>query len=260
MLMLYLILLAIAALGFVALTLIAISYYKPKPKRYSVSDHAHDKESEETTIAIHEPVLFAEPENTSTVNSVIDDEDATLASLGFSALDTVQEETHPTTLSTHAPAMTPVEPAEEPTLNQAIKPKVICTAEPIVFYLLASHNRPFTGYELLQALLSADLRFGEKRIFHRHEPVEGENRKILFSVASAIEPGIFDMANIGGFSCPGLCVFMAPQTLDDPASVFELMLETIQQLADDLDGELCNENREPLTDAEIEHHRGTISS
>ncbi len=251
MLTLYLILLAIAALGFIALTMIAISYYKPKPKKYTAS---HLSDAEETTIAIHEPVVLPQQSTAATTN----DEDTTLASLGFSALDVVQEEPHPATLAPAA-AAAPVTPIATHTISKPEK-TISAHAEPIVFYLLAAQDQQFTGYELLQALLSADLRFGDKRIFHRHDPIEGEHKKIQFSIASAVEPGIFDMANIGGFSCPGLCIFMAPDKVDDPIYTFDLMLETAQQLADDLNGELCNEYREPLTEEEIDEHRATITA
>lgn len=231
MLTLYLILLAIAALGFGALTLIALSYRKPTQKK--TTTHRME-DSDEITIAIDEPIntieeTYATQSHRSTTQP---SEDPTLADLGFSALDTIQEE--PNLMVT------------PPTIqSESIK------TEPIVFYLLAPTDRPFVGYELLQALLSANLRFGEKRIFHCYEPLEGDSHKILFSVASAVEPGIFDIANIGGFSCPGLCLFMAPDKVDNPADVLELMLDTAQQLAEDLDGQLCNEKREPLTDDEI---------
>jgi cell division protein ZipA len=235
MLTLYLILLAIAALGFIALTLIAVSYYKPKAKQYSVNNLAEEAtEEEKTIIAIHEPI----------VTTPVAEEDSTLASLGFSALDTIEEPKPVIPVTTEFN-----KPGPQPFIHKT---------HPVVLYLLAPRDHPFIGYELLQALLSAELRFGEKRIFHRYGPLEGGQQKILFSVASAVEPGIFDMANIGGFSCPGLCIFMAPEKVADPATTFELMLETAIQLADDLGGELCNQQREPLTEEEIEEQRANI--
>lgn len=245
MLSLYLILLGIAGLGILALTLIAWSYRKPVvPKEYVSSrlsdlDEIEDDEEDETLV---DPVAPISTHKSS--------EDTTLASLGFSALDTVLVEPDP---DDAAPIIaTPPQVDYHPVHKIATQNKNI-----IVLYLMAQPNRFFAGYELQQALLAVDLRFGEKRIFHRYEQTDGTGL-ILFSIASATEPGVFDVANIGAFSCAGLCIFMAPDKVPDATVTFELMLETAEQLAEDLDGVLCNEDREPITDEEIEEYRITL--
>jgi cell division protein ZipA len=230
MLTLYLILLAVMGLGVVALTMIALSYRKPsyKNKKPPV---ARDKPERAAPAKPPKPFKATH--------------DPALVELGFSLLDPALAQEPAPAAANVAPTPTAVILAEKPA---APKPPFI------IFYLLTAPERPFAGYELLQALLAADLRFGAKRIFHCYDK-KNNDEDILFSLASAIEPGIFDIANIGEFSCHGLCLFMTPKQLRDPLAVFELMLETAQQLAEDLAGQLCNEKREPLTEAEIADYR-----
>jgi len=135
-----------------------------------------------------------------------------------------------------------------------IKPSQAEQAVPIiqdllVLYVLAPNGQFFLGYELLQALLAGGLRYGHKRIFHRHEDLSGKG-EVLFSLASATEPGCFDIENMGAFACSGLCLFASLQALQ-PQLVWQTMLETARQLADDLGGAVYDAKRQLLTDTSI---------
>lgn len=235
MLNLYLILIAIAALGVIALALIIPSYRKKSPTaEFLPPKSAHYSEIEEPSSPV-ETIIAA---NT----------DPELAAFSFSALDTLLD----------------AEPVAAPIVVQndyrtRAQQTIAANSEPVIFYLLATPGRPFVGYELLQAMLAVNLRFGEMNIFHRHSAASGEG-KILFSVASAVEPGIFDMADIGGFSCPGLCLFMSPDQVEDPFATFELLLETVHQLADDLAGTVCDGQRQPLTEYTLVRYRTALAA
>lgn len=117
---------------------------------------------------------------------------------------------------------------------------------PIAFYLMAPENASYVGYELLQALLSVGLRYGRQQIFHRHLHKDGRGAA-LFHCAQAIAPGAFDLTKMGALSCPGLCLFFNAATVDAPVSVFDALLETIDQLVDDLGGKVFDEKHQLLT-------------
>jgi cell division protein ZipA len=127
----------------------------------------------------------------------------------------------------------------------------------IVIYLIANQGHPYSGYELLQALLTAGLRFGKMNIFHRHEEVSGRGES-MFSLASVVEPGIFEMNKMGSFSSPGLALFLRINKVKDPLKAFEIMLTTAQQLIDDLGGEICDEHYRPLSAERIADYRSQI--
>ena len=127
-------------------------------------------------------------------------------------------------------------------------------APSLMMFLLAKGERQLAGYELLQTVLAAGLRFGEGQLFHRHQYPNGQG-PVLCSLAAATELGTFDLQNIGAFSVRGLCLFMQASgntTID--AERFEIMLDTAKQLSEGLDAYLLDEHRKPLTDASIQRY------
>jgi cell division protein ZipA len=127
-------------------------------------------------------------------------------------------------------------------------------AAPVMIFLLAKENRQLAGYELLQTLLAAGLRFGEGQLFHRHQHTNGQG-PVLCSLAAATSNGVFDLQNIGAFSVHGLCLFMHASgnpTID--AERFAIMLDTAKQLSEGLDTWLLDEQRKPLNDASLQRY------
>ena len=126
----------------------------------------------------------------------------------------------------------------------------------LMMFLLAKENRQFAGYELLQTVLAAGLRFGEGYLFHRHQFANGQG-PVLCSLAAATSTGVFDLQNIGAFSVRGLCLFM--QASKNPSideERFSIMLETGRQLSEGLDAHLLDDQRKPLTEERIaRYHR-----
>lgn len=116
----------------------------------------------------------------------------------------------------------------------------------IALYLMADENTPFLGYELLQVLLSAGLRYGDHRIFHRHVNKDGRGA-VLFHCASAKAPGTFDLTKMGSTMCEGLSFFFSADDVEDPVAAFDCLLETVDQLVEDLGGTVLDANRNRLT-------------
>lgn len=120
----------------------------------------------------------------------------------------------------------------------------------IILYLRASEDKPYGGYELLQALLSNGLRYGKHNIFHQFDS-NTARAKILFSLSSAIQPGTFDLPKMGGYSTPALSLFFKPEEVENPMKVFESMLNTAGQLSEDLGGKVLCADRELLTKEKV---------
>ena len=118
------------------------------------------------------------------------------------------------------------------------------TQDFIIISVVAKPDQQFASYDLLQAISATGMQFGAKNIFHYYSPFTME-KKPLFSLASATEPGDFDLNQMGNFSCNGLTLFMNTRQVLDKKKVFTLMLETAEQLAEDLRGELRAGTRTP---------------
>lgn len=114
----------------------------------------------------------------------------------------------------------------------------------LILSVMAKPNCRFVSYDLLQAISTVGMQYGEMNIFHYYQQsITG--KVTLFSLASANKPGDFDLDNMGDFSCSGLVFFMDIARVPDPQNVFRLMLETAERLADYLDGDLHADPRTP---------------
>lgn len=122
----------------------------------------------------------------------------------------------------------------------------------LVLHLLAPRGESFSGNELVGALRAQDLRFGDMDIFHRIDAATGET---LFSVVRAVEPGSFDLTHLDDCAAPGLIAFLRLSDLGDAQGALEDMMHTAEAMADDLGGELFDENRNPFIAPAVEGYR-----
>jgi cell division protein ZipA len=156
-------------------------------------------------------------------------------------------------LSAHKPLFSNPPPVDE----KMVQTSSAKTQTLIILQLLATEERPYRGYELVQTLSSAGFRYGAMNIFHYYVD-QDEKKQRLFSLASSIEPGTFDLDHIGEIDTPGLCLFMSLKAHENALNSFELMLETAQLLIQDLGGTLCDQQREPLTPTALTHYRSQL--
>lgn len=139
---------------------------------------------------------------------------------------------------------------EEPTVDAAPENKVDNIDDDfLIISILAKPGAHFGSYDLLQAISSTGMQFGEMNIFHYYSVLEDKKSK-LFSLASATKPGDFDLDRIGDFTCKGLTLFIDLGRVLEPVLALDTMLKTAEQLADDLDGELYAGPNKPW-DAEL---------
>lgn len=127
--------------------------------------------------------------------------------------------------------------------------------ELIVMNVLAEPDRPYTGDELFATLRTCGLKFGDMNIFHRVEPL---TKSVQYSVANAVEPGTFDMADMEAIRCAGLCFFMQLPGPEDPSAAFEDMLSVAKSVVKGLGGEVKDEHRNIMTPQTVEHYRQRI--
>lgn len=134
----------------------------------------------------------------------------------------------------------------------------------ITLYITAPPIKTFNGADILAAVKTVGLEFGDMHIFHHYGIGEMHQQKPLFSMANMFEPGYFELNKIASLSTRGLSIFLCLPTPVDGHVVFELMLNTAQRLADILGGEirgpdhsLINENRINTIRSKIKKFRHT---
>ncbi len=120
--------------------------------------------------------------------------------------------------------------------------------------ILARTTNGFDGDTLLKALHSAHLYFGKYDIFHRHEQEDGRGT-ILFSLLKAVEPGYFYIDTLAQERIQGVTLVLLPDELVNPLNALDKLVRTAKQMAFALNGELLDENKQPLTLATLEAYR-----
>lgn len=131
--------------------------------------------------------------------------------------------------------------------------------DPEVFMVnvISRNSEGFKGEDILHILLACDLRFGDMNFFHRHEQEAGRG-PIQFSVANMVQPGVFDIDNMGDFTTPGLVFFLSLPGPQDMMQAFDYMLETAQAVSRNLGGDVLDETRSVITRQTLEHCRQKI--
>jgi cell division protein ZipA len=115
----------------------------------------------------------------------------------------------------------------------------------VTLRVVARNDGAFPGDELLLSLRGIGMRHGKFGIFHRFEG--NDENKVIFSAASLVEPGSFDIANIKDQEIPGISLFMVLPGPVDGAQGFDLMMAAARALAQSLNAELLDESGSTLS-------------
>ena len=148
----------------------------------------------------------------------------------------------------------PAETKSSPSVGDKDQPQA---EEVLVISVICRDAAGFKGPALLQNILESGLRFGEMDIFHRHESMAG-NGEVLFSMANAVKPGVFDLDDIDHFSTPAVSFFLGLPGPRHPKQAFDVMVAAARKLSQELNGELKDDQRSVLTAQTIEHYRQRI--
>lgn len=131
--------------------------------------------------------------------------------------------------------------------------------EVLVLHVHANNNAVFSGLDLIPTLEQYGLRFGDMGIYHRHSDLSGSG-KVLFSVANMIKPGTFDVSHSESFETPGISFFMTLPCYGEPEQNFKLMLQTAQQIADELGGLVLDDARSMMTPSRLDEYRERVKA
>ena len=137
-------------------------------------------------------------------------------------------------------------PATPPAAPPAPKVRPVALPEKVVTLRLMSRDPAgFPGEALVLALREAGLTHGRYGIFHRVDGTDPE--AAVFSVASLVEPGSFDLARLRTDRYPGVSLFMTIPGPADAVQAFDAMVDAGRELASGLGGELLDEQGSTLS-------------
>jgi len=145
------------------------------------------------------------------------------------------------------PIETPVIDDAEPIYAESEEPPVAAPQKIVTVRVVARdrENGLFKGDDLVLALRGIGMRHGKFGIFHR---LDGDDDDAtIFSAASLIEPGSFDLANIRDQQIPGISLFLVLPGPVEGAKAFDMLMEAARALTQGLDGELLDESGSTLS-------------
>jgi cell division protein ZipA len=115
----------------------------------------------------------------------------------------------------------------------------------VTMRLVAKKHGAFAGDDLILNLRSVGMRHGKFGIFHRYHG--DDERKVIFSAASLVEPGSFDLENVKNQKIPGISLFMVLPGPLDGCQAFDHMMEAGRTLMKTLHAELLDESGSTLS-------------
>ena len=123
--------------------------------------------------------------------------------------------------------------------------------------VVANESQGFFGEQLRGLAEACGMVHGTMDLFHRYEDslLEGQTQ---FSMANMTESGSFYLNTMANVHTAGVVFFMTLPSANDSIRAFDYMLETAQCLANNLGGELYDENRSVLRAQTVEHYRQRI--
>jgi cell division protein ZipA len=138
-------------------------------------------------------------------------------------------------------------PAEEPSVETPAEPQIAAgLPQKIVTLRVVARNKgAFKGDELILSLRGIGMRSGKFGIYHRYDG--NDESRTIFSAASLVEPGSFDLANIKEQEIPGISIFMIIPGPVDGAEAFDLMMQAARALTQTMGAELLDESGSSLS-------------
>ncbi|MGB5578781.1 MAG: cell division protein ZipA, partial [Woeseiaceae bacterium] len=138
--------------------------------------------------------------------------------------------------------------ASEPDSSDALLSEPSIDIEPqkiVTLRVVAREKKAFNGEDLVLSMRGIGLRHGKFGIFHRYDG--NDETRTIFSAASLVEPGSFDLANIKDQEIPGISLFLVLPGPVDGAESFDLMMAAARALSQSLNGELLDESGSTLS-------------
>ena len=115
----------------------------------------------------------------------------------------------------------------------------------VTLRIVAHEKKSFAGDDLILTLRGIGLRHGKFGIFHRYDG--NDESRTVFSAASLVEPGSFDLDNIKDQEIPGISLFLVLPGPIDAIKGFDQMITAARTLAQSLRGELLDESGSTLS-------------
>jgi len=115
----------------------------------------------------------------------------------------------------------------------------------IVLFISAQDEHGLDGNVISKALANHGLQLGENDIYHYFD--EDLDNKSLFKIANGVDPWTLTSLDLADKKLVGLSVVMLPNNNIDGKTAVSILLKTVENLANDINGVLKNDKQQLLT-------------
>ena len=153
------------------------------------------------------------------------------------------------------PSMSATDDAPKQTAKAKERPSI--EPEVLAISVVMPEGESISGAALLPVLITLGLKYGDMKIFHRHQDNAG-NGDVTFSLANIMNPGTFDLDALETFNTRGLTLFMTLPNAADSFQVFQQMLNAAKQIAIEFGAQLLDDKRSVMTMQTEQHYTSKI--
>jgi cell division protein ZipA len=137
--------------------------------------------------------------------------------------------------------------ASKTTVAKALRDEVSPAKDMLVVINVAARAPgKFTGPMIMRMMEELELEHGEMGIYHYYVQ-RFDKKSSVYCIANTVKPGTFDMQTIESLATPGLSMILQLPGPEEGLKALNIMLEHAQRVATYLNGDLLDQNRNPLT-------------
>ena len=137
----------------------------------------------------------------------------------------------------------------------------ISSGEPLdMMFTIMARQGKLSGSALSAAVHAHGFHFGDMMAFNLFSQAEQTRGSAVCTILNVMEPGSFPDAGLEGIEVPGIILLMQLPGPLEPRTAFDKVLLIGQQLAGALDADLCDEQRNVLTQQGITHLKDKIET
>ncbi|MFV1984005.1 MAG: cell division protein ZipA C-terminal FtsZ-binding domain-containing protein [Thiohalomonadales bacterium] len=122
----------------------------------------------------------------------------------------------------------------------------------IVFFIVSRGKQIFNGADINKICVSNGFEFSEKNIYEKFSDTNFKDSRPIASIVNSFEPGTFD-ADFEKFNTKAITLLLFLPGPDTEMKAFEDIVLRGKNIAQNLNGELCDETRSVLTQQTISH-------
>ncbi len=127
----------------------------------------------------------------------------------------------------------------------------------IILHVVARQQTEFTGPMIKKMMAELDLEYGEMGAYH-YNLDRLDKKHSVYCILNMFQPGSFDDTHMADFSTRGLTFVLQLPGPEDSLKAFNIMCEHARRLATFLNGDLLDQDHNPVTAQTLSHYKEQV--